>query len=130
MILSGCDGTVTVNSIEVLKCLRWTGTLSRRFVERTSRGFMDLDYIPGKRSFRGEIIALATSTDVNLPEIEDQFNEDTPTPVEISLWIDKAQAKGLTFNAYVQATSHGATVGAAGQKSYTVTSTGSITSNL
>ena len=130
MILSGTDGAVIIGSTEVLKCIRWNGTLSRRFVERTSRAFMDLDYIPGKRVFTGQILALALTTPTGLTEIEDQFNEDTPTPVEISLWIDKAQAKGLTFNAYVQATSHGATVGAAGQKSYTVTSTGSITSNL
>lgn len=130
MILSGCDGAVSIAFVEVLKCTRWSGTLSRRFVERTSRGFMDRDYIPGKRVFAGEIIALATVENTGLTEIEDHFNEDFPTPVTVTLWIDKARSKGLSFSAYLESTSAGSDVGKAGQKSYTITSTGSITSTL
>lgn len=130
MIVTGSDGYVSVNATQVLKCIRWTGTLSRRFVERTSRGFTDIDYIPGKRVFTGEITALTIVESDGITDLETQFLEDAPIIATIQLWLDKANTKGFTFNGYVRDTSARLNLGAAGEKTYTVASTGPITSSF
>jgi hypothetical protein len=126
-ILTGADGSVKINDVEIIKCRSWSGTLARRVVEQTTRGFMDKGFLMGKRTFQGIIRGLIVDNNIAVVSLADCFNQNNPTVLQIELLFSEKLNTGFSFDGYIEALGSEAKVNAATEETYTVVSTGPIT---